>query len=67
MTLEEVAELEKLYDDMINSFDAVNKKYKDIKFEYSNTENVSYQEKSNYVYDHVYEIYANCAKRILNE
>ena len=78
---EEIAELEKITDDTLNSFKVINEKYKDMKSEVSNTENVniedidaaitdlikSYQDNVNCGNDRVYEIYVNSAKRILDE
>ena len=81
MTLEEIAELEKIMNDMLYYFEAVNEKYEDIKSKYSSSENVnveeidaaisemmqSYVKKFNDADDKTFEIYMNFGKRILNE
>ena len=81
VSLEEFAEQEKIIENLLNSYEVINDKYKDMKSEFSNTENVYienidaavtdlihiYHEKLYYVNNQIYEIYVNSAKRILNE
>ena len=81
VSLEEFAEQEKIIENLLNSYEVINDKYKDMKSQFSNTENVNiedidaaitdliriYQDNFYYANKRFYEIYVNRAKIILNE